>query len=33
MFAMRIDAWRRAREKLSEMVRKYKEDGVADGWS
>lgn len=28
--SMRIDAWRRAREKLSEMVRKYKEDGVAD---
>ena len=27
--SMRIDAWRRAREKLSEMVRKYKEDGVA----
>ena len=28
--SMRIDAWRRAREKLSEMVRKYKEAGVAD---
>lgn len=27
---MRIDAWRRAREKLAEMVRKYKEEGIAD---
>ena len=28
--SMRIDAWRRAREKLAEMVRKYKEEGIAD---
>lgn len=28
--SMRIDAWRRARGKLAEMVRKNKEEGVAD---
>lgn len=28
--SMRIDAWRRAREKLAEIVRKYKEEGIAD---